>query len=98
MATSIYRADSTLVLTCAYPCGEKDLTITYQADYTPNTPNVGLSTSVKNLRFIKTDRTTILGAMSEDLFVVIDTLPKFQLDLQSFKDDGDFLEIPLIST
>lgn len=98
MATSIYRADGTLVLTCAYPCGEKDLTITYQADYTPNTPNVGLSTSVKNLRFIKTDRTTILGAMSEDLFVVIDTLPKFQLDLQSFKDDEDFLEIPLIST
>lgn len=98
MATSIYRADGTLVLTCVYPCGEKDLTITYQADYTPNTPNVGLSTSVKNLRFIKTDRTTILSAMSEDLFVVIGTLPKFQLDLQSFKDDGDFLEIPLIST
>lgn len=98
MATSIYRGDGTLVLTCAYPCGEKDLTITYQADYTPNTPNVGLSTSVKNLRFIKTDRTTILSAMTEDLFVVIDTLPKFQLDLQSFKDDGDFLEIPLIST
>ena len=98
MATSIYRADGTLVLTCAYPCGEKDLTITYQADYTPNTPNVGLSTSVKNLRFIKTDRTALLSAMTEDLFVVIDTLPKFQLDLQSFKDDGDFLEIPLIST
>lgn len=98
MATSIYRGDGTLVLTCAYPCGENDLTITYQADYTPNTPNVGLSTSVKNLRFIKTDRTTLLGAMTEDLFVVIGTLPKFQLDLQSFKDDGDFLEIPLIST
>ena len=98
MATSIYRADGTLVLTCAYPCGENDLTITYQADYTPNTPNVGLSTSVKNLRFIKTDRTTLLSAMTEDLFIVIGTLPKFQLDLQSFKDDGNFLEIPLIST
>lgn len=98
MSTNIYRGDGTLVLSCAYPCGEKDLTITYQADFTPNTPNVGLSTSVKNLRFIKTDRTTILDAMSEDLFVVIGTLPKFQLDLQSFKDDGDFLEIPLIST
>lgn len=98
MATSIYRGDGTLVLTCAYPCGENDLTITYQADYTLNTPNVGLSTSVKNLRFIKSDRTTILGAMTEDLFIVIGTLPKFQLDLANFKDDGDFLEIPLIST
>lgn len=95
---NIYYADGTLVHTCVFPCGENQLQITYKADYSPSTPNVGLSTSVNNLRFIKTDRTTLLSAMTEDLFVVIDTLLKFQLDITNFTDDGNILEIPLISS
>ena len=94
----IYLADGTLVYNCVFPCGENQLQITYKADYSPNTPNVGLSTSVQNLKFIKTDRTTILTLMTEDLFVQIDTLPKYQMDIANFTDDGDFLEIPLISS
>ena len=94
----IYLADGTLVYNCVFPCGENQLQITYKADYSPNTPNVGLSTSVQNLKFIKTDRTTILALMTEDLFVQIDTLPKYQMDIANFTDDGNFLEIPLISS
>ena len=94
----IYLADGTLVYNCVFPCGENQLQITYKADYSPNTPNVGLSTSVQNLKFIKTDRTTILTLMTEDLFVQIDTLPKYQMDIANFTDDGNFLEIPLISS
>lgn len=94
----IYLADGTLVYNCVFPCGENQLQITYKADYSPNTPNVGLSTSVQNLKFIKTDRTTILALMTEDLFVQIDTLPKYQMDIANFTDDGYFLEIPLISS
>jgi hypothetical protein len=94
----IYLADGTLVYTCVFPCGENQLQITYKADYSPNTPNVGLSTSVQNLKFVKSDRTAILGIMSEDLFVQIDTLPKYQLDITNFTDDGNTLEIPLISS
>ena len=94
----IYLADGTLIYTCVFPCGENQLQITYKADYSPNTPNVGLSTSVQNLKFIKTDRTTILTLMTEDLFVQIDTLPKYQMDIANFTDDGNFLEIPLISS
>ena len=94
----IYLADGTLVYNCVFPCGENQLQITYKADYSPNTPNVGLSTSVQNLKFIKTDRTSILALMTEDLFVQIDTLPKYQMDIANFTDDGNFLEIPLISS
>lgn len=94
----IYYADGTLIYTCVFPCGENQLQITYKADYSPNTPNVGLSTSVQNLKFVKADRTAILGVMSEDLFVQIDTLPKYQLDITNFTDDGNILEIPLISS
>ena len=94
----IYLADGTLVYNCVFPCGENQLQITYKADYSPNTPNVGLSTSVQNLKFIKTDRTTILTLMTEDLFVQIDALPKYQMDIANFTDDGNFLEIPLISS
>lgn len=95
---NIYYADGTLVHTCVFPCGENQLQITYKADYSPNTPNVGLSTSVQNLKFIKSDRTAILALMTEDLFVQIDTLPKYQMDIANFTDDGNFLEIPLISS
>ena len=94
----IYLADGTLVYNCVFPCGENQLQITYKADYSPNTPNVGLSTSVQNLKFIKTDRTSILALMTEDLFVQIDTLPKYQMDIANFTDDGNSLEIPLISS
>ena len=94
----IYLADGTLVYNCVFPCGENQLQITYKADYSPNTPNVGLSTSVQNLKFTKTDRTSILALMTEDLFVQIDTLPKYQMDIANFTDDGNFLEIPLISS
>ena len=94
----IYYADGTLIYTCVFPCGENQLQITYKADYSPNTPNVGLSTSVQNLKFIKADRTAILGLMSQNLFVQIDTIPKYQLDIANFTDDGNILEIPLISS
>lgn len=94
----IYYADGTLIYTCVFPCGENQLQITYKADYSPNTPNVGLSTSVQNLKFVKSDRTAILGLMSQDLFVQINTLPKYQLDIANFTDDGNTLEIPLISS
>lgn len=95
---TIYYANGTLAHTCTYPCGEGDLSLKYKADFTPNSPNVGLSTSIDNLKFIKSDRTAILALMSEDLFVIIDSFPKFQMDIENYKDDGDFLEIPLIST
>lgn len=95
---TIYYADGTLVHTCTYPCGENELTITYKADFQPNTPNVGLATSVQNLKFIKSDRIAISSLMTEDLYVKIDSFPKFQMDLANYSDDGNILEIPLIST